>query len=256
MLAKRIIPCLDVAEGQVKKGINFGGLTTVGNPVELAKQYESDGADELVLLDITATLEGRNTFLEVVQSVADELSIPFTVGGGIKSIDEMDQLLKAGADKVSINSAAVYQPRLIREGALRFGSQCMVVAIDVKYNKANHRYEVFTAGGTKPTGLDAIVWAKQVVDLGAGELLVTSMDRDGTKTGFAIDLYKQLGKVVNVPVIASGGAGSLEDIENVFTETKVSGALAASIFHYAETSIPQVKQYLTTRNIPIRIYRT
>ncbi len=251
MLAKRMIPCLDVTDGRVVKGINFVDLADVGDPVEIAKAYYEQGCDELVFLDITATHEQRETMVEVVRQTANQVSIPFTVGGGIRSIEDMNRMLRAGADKVAINSAAVHHPELIQQGAQKFGNQCIVVAIDAK--KVGDSWHVFVTGGREDTGIDAIEWAKKVVSLGAGELLVTSMDKDGTKSGYDCALYQAICAAVSVPVIASGGAGNEADIVEVFQTTPVTAALAASIFHYGELSIAQTKQTLAKAGIPVRL---
>jgi cyclase len=251
MLAKRIIPCLDVTDGRVVKGINFVNLTDVGDPVAVAATYNEQGADELVFLDITATSDGRETMIDVVERVATEVFIPFTVGGGINSVDDMQAMLKAGADKISVNSAAVRNPELITEGAKKFGNQCIVLAIDAKKISENV-WHVYVKGGREDTGINAIEWAKKGVALGAGEILLTSMDADGTKNGFDLDLTNAIANVVPVPVIASGGCGSAEDIAEVFQKTKATGALAASIFHYGEVKIPTVKELLIHEQIPAR----
>lgn len=253
MHTKRIIPCLDVKDGNVVKGINFVGLKEVGNPVDLAKQYYEEGADEIVFLDISATHEGRDTMVEVVKEVAKTIFIPFTVGGGIRSIDDITKMLRAGADKVSLNSAAVKNPSLIKEGAIKFGSQCIVVAIDAKKRADKSGWDVYVNGGRVNTGLDLLEWAKEVVDLGAGEILLTSMDADGTKEGFDISMLDAVSKMVKVPVIASGGCGSVKHITQVFKETNVEAALAASIFHYQEHSVESVKKELKEQGIPVRI---
>ena len=250
MLKKRIIPCLDIQNGRTVKGINFVGIRDAGDPIELAKKYVAEGADELVFLDITATVEKRETLVKLVEKVSKEIDIPFTVGGGINSVEDVAKVIAAGADKVSINSSAVKRPELISEIASEFGSQCVVLAIDTKY--IDGEWKVFTAGGRNETGLNAIEWAKEGVALGAGEILLTSMNNDGTKSGFALDLTKRLSDAVNVPVIASGGAGSKEDFSNLFEKTKATGGLAASIFHYGEIPIPELKQYLKTKEIAIR----
>lgn len=252
MLAKRIIPCLDVDDGRVKKGINFVNLTDVGDPVEIAAEYQKQGADELVFLDITATNEQRKTMIDVVEDVSKQVFMPLTIGGGVSSVDDIQKLLKAGADKVAINSAAVTNPDLITEGAQKFGNQCIVVAIDVKTDPDTGKLFVYTHGGKQKTELEAIPWAKEVVAKGAGELLVTSMDKDGTKDGFDIDLYQRLGAAVNVPIIASGGAGDLADFSDVFLDANVDGALAASVFHYGELTISDVKDYLKTKGVVVR----
>jgi len=250
MLAKRIIPCLDVKDGRVVKGIHFRNLSDAGDPVEQAIIYDEEGADELVFLDITASKEKRKTIVELVRKVADALSIPFTVGGGIKSLDDIYDILKAGADKVSINTSAVENPQLIKEASFEFGSQCIVVSIDAL--RRNDWYEVFTYGGSKPTGLDAIKWAEKVVELGAGEILLTSIDADGTQAGYDIELTRAICEKVNVPVIASGGAGKLEHIYEVLTRGKADAALIASILHYGKYSIREIKEYLITKGVPVR----
>ncbi|MCM2590193.1 imidazole glycerol phosphate synthase subunit HisF [Rossellomorea marisflavi] len=252
MLTKRIIPCLDVKEGRVVKGIQFIELRDAGDPVELAKAYDEQGADELVFLDISASHEGRETMAEVVRQVAAELAIPFTVGGGINSVDDMKRILRAGADKVSLNTAAVLRPDLIKEGADYFGSQCIVVAIDAKKDVENGTFGVYTHGGRKLTDLDAIEWAKTAESLGAGEILLTSMDSDGEKSGFHLELTKAVSEAVSIPVIASGGAGNAEHFKDAFTEGRADAALAASIFHYKETSIEEVKRYLRTQEVHVR----
>ena len=252
MLAKRIIPCLDVKDGRVVKGINFVNLTDVGDPAETAKLYYEQGCDELVFLDITATHEARDTMVEVVRHVADQVFIPFTVGGGIRSVSDMSKMLRAGADKVGINSSAVANPDLIRQGAEKFGNQCIVVAIDAK-KQTDGRFHVYVNGGRKDTGLDAVEWAKQAVALGAGEILLTSMDKDGTKSGFDIALSNAVANAVNVPVIASGGAGTAHDMVDVFQQTSVTGALAASVFHYGEIDIKDVKLKMKANQIEVRL---
>ncbi|WP_281164313.1 imidazole glycerol phosphate synthase subunit HisF [Liquorilactobacillus sicerae] len=252
MLAKRIIPCLDVDDGRVKKGINFVNLRDVGDPAEIAANYQRQGADELVFLDITATNEQRRTMVDVVEKVSCQVFMPLTVGGGISSVDQIQALLKAGADKVSLNSAAVADPQLITAGAKKFGNQCIVVAIDVKTDPQTGQLMVYTHGGQQATDLEAVTWAKKVVALGAGELLVTSMDQDGTKDGFAIELYQKLVAAVDVPIIASGGAGKIQDFIDVFQQAQVDGALAASVFHYGELTIPEVKQRLKAAGVSVR----
>ncbi|MGB0840190.1 MAG: imidazole glycerol phosphate synthase subunit HisF [Chitinophagales bacterium] len=252
MLKKRIIPCLDIKDGRTVKGINFIGLRDAGNPIELAKQYVAQGADELVFLDITATIEGRKTLIELVKEIALEINIPFTVGGGIQSVEDVRQLLQAGADKVSINSAAVKRPALVKEIAQALGSQCVVVAIDTKLEKQTGTWKVFVHGGRTPTPLNTIEWAKQLEQLGAGEILLTSMNNDGTKNGFALDIIRQVSEAVNIPVIASGGAGSKVHFKMVFEQTGATGGLAASIFHFGEIPIPELKNYLKIQQIPIR----
>ncbi|EAC4662962.1 imidazole glycerol phosphate synthase subunit HisF [Listeria monocytogenes] len=250
MLTKRIIPCLDVTAGRVVKGVNFVSLTDVGDPVEIAKAYNEAGADELVFLDITATVELRQTMVDVVERTAEQVFIPLTVGGGISSVSDMKELLQAGADKISLNSAAIKRPDLIQEGADKFGNQCIVVAIDAKWNGTN--WSVFTRGGRNDTGLDAITWAKKAVQLGAGEILLTSMDGDGTKNGYDIPLTKAISEAVSVPVIASGGCGNAAHMAEVFEKTNATAALAASIFHYGELSIQNVKTTLLEKGVNIR----
>lgn len=252
MLTKRIIPCLDVKEGRVVKGIQFVDLRDAGDPVELAEIYDAQGADELVFLDISASHEGRKTMVEVVEQVAGTLAIPFTVGGGIHSLEDMRAILRAGADKVSVNTAAVKRPELINEGADHFGSQCIVLAVDAKYEEALGSWRVYTHGGRTPTDWEIQDWVKEAVRRGAGEILLTSMDQDGAKTGFDIKLLQAVNEVVNVPVIASGGAGSSEHFTGAFEEGKADAALAASIFHYKETSIEEVKTYLREKGVRVR----
>lgn len=251
MLTKRIIPCLDVKNGRTVKGVNFMNLIDAGDPVELAKQYAAIGADELVFLDISATLEGRETMKEMVLKVAEHVNIPFTVGGGIKFIEDVDALLKCGADKISINSSAVKNPDLINELSNKFGSQCIVVAIDAK--QMDGKWKVHLAGGTIPTELDLFDWAKEVESRGAGEILFTSMDNDGTKAGFANKALAKLSTELNIPIIASGGAGSVQDFIDTFQEGKSDAALAASVFHFGEIPIPELKKELLNNNIPVRI---
>jgi cyclase len=250
--AKRIIPCLDVNAGRVVKGVNFVNLRDAGDPVEVARRYNEEGADELTFLDITATHEERGTIVEVVRQVAKEVFIPLTVGGGIREMDDIYRLLDAGCDKVSINSAAIKRPAFIEEGAKRFGSQCIVVAIDAK-RVGDGKWNIFTHGGRKDTGIDAIEWAKEAYNRGAGELLVTSMDADGTKAGFDNELNRRIGEVAPVPIIASGGAGTMQHIEEAFTQGNADAALAASIFHFREIDIMDLKRYLRSRNIPVRL---
>ncbi len=251
MLAKRIIPCLDVKDGKTVKGINFLNITDVGDPVELGALYAQMGADELVFLDITATNEKRKTFAELVNRIAKHINIPFTVGGGISTIDDVSALLASGADKVSVNTAAVRNPKLISDLAGQFGSQCVVLAIDTKF--INNNWYVFLNGGRIPTELKTVDWAKQATELGAGEILLTSMNHDGTKNGFAIEITSKISELVNVPVIASGGAGKMEHFTEVFEAGKADAALAASIFHYKEIDIKELKQYLKLNNIEVRI---
>ena len=250
MLAKRIIPCLDIKNGETVKGVNFLDLKEVGNPVEMAIRYSQQGADELVFLDISATEERRKTLIPLVRDIAKHINIPFTVGGGINALENVEELLKNGADKITINSAALSNPKLITEVAKRFGSQCMVVAIDTKV--VQNQNKVFSNGGKIETEKELFSWAKEVENLGAGEILLTSMNTDGTKAGFAIEITKQLTELVNIPVIASGGAGTMKHFEDVFTETKATGALAASIFHFNEIAIPELKNYLKSKNLSIR----
>ncbi|MGC6551923.1 imidazole glycerol phosphate synthase subunit HisF [Streptococcus sp. VTCC 12905] len=252
MLAKRIIPCLDVKDGRVVKGVNFVNLTDVGNPVDAAKAYYEAGCDELVFLDITATHEERDTTVDMVRRVAEQVFIPFTVGGGIRSVEDMNKMLKAGADKVSVNSSAVANPQLIADCAEKFGNQCVVVAIDAK-KVEDGSWHVFVAGGRKDTGIDLLDWAKKVVSLGAGEILLTSMDKDGTKSGFDIEMLNAVANVVTVPIIASGGAGNSQHILEVFEQTPATGALAASIFHYGEVSIADTKQAMRQSGIEVRV---
>ena len=252
MHTKRIIPCLDVKAGRVVKGTNFVGLRDAGDPVELAATYDIEGADELVFLDITASVEERKAMLDVINKTAGEVFMPLTVGGGISTVDDIRNALRAGADKTSVNSAAVKNPQLIAEGAKLFGSQCIVLAIDAR-RRGENKWEVYVHGGRTPTGIDAIEWAKQGVALGAGEILLTSMDADGTKNGYDIPLTKAVSEAVNVPVIASGGAGKLEDFYEVLTEGGADAVLAASVFHYKTFTIQQVKEYLRDRGIEVRI---
>lgn len=252
MLTKRIIPCLDVKEGRVVKGIQFVQLRDAGDPVELARFYDEQGADELVFLDISASHEGRKTMTEVVKSVASQLAIPFTVGGGINSLEDMKRMLRAGADKVSLNTAALLNPEIINEGASFFGSQCIVVAIDAKYDAEHGSWRVFTHGGRNATEWEVIAWAKEAVGRGAGEILLTSMDCDGEKAGFDLALTKAVSEAVQVPVIASGGAGNSEHFADAFEKGKADAALAASIFHYKETSVSEVKSFLRERGVVVR----
>ena len=251
MLTKRIIPCLDIKNGRTVKGVNFINLIDAGDPVALAKQYADVGADELVFLDISATLEGRKTMLEMVLKVAAQVNIPFTVGGGISSVEDVDTLLQSGADKVSINSSAIKRPELINELSQKFGSQCVVVAIDAK--QLNGKWMVHLAGGTIPTKLELFDWVKEVEQRGAGEILFTSMDHDGTKAGFANIALAKLSTLVNIPIIASGGAGSTQHFTDTFIEGKSDAALAASVFHFGEISIPKLKQELKNNMIQVRL---
>ncbi len=251
MLAKRIIPCLDVNDGRVVKGVNFVDIRDAGDPVELAKFYSDQGADEVVFLDITATSDARRSVVDVIENTGTKVFVPLTVGGGIRTTTDFQEILRAGADKISINSAAVKNPELITQAAEIFGSQCVVLAIDGKARE-DGGWEVVIAGGRIRTGLDVVEWARRGQELGAGEILLTSMDADGTKAGFDIPMTKAVVDVVTIPVIASGGAGSLEDFAEVFLETGCDAALAASLFHYGELTVPQVKDYLRTRDIPVR----
>ncbi|TCK04598.1 imidazole glycerol phosphate synthase subunit HisF [Phorcysia thermohydrogeniphila] len=251
MLAKRIIPCLDVKEGRVVKGVNFVNLVDAGDPVENAKVYDEQGADELVFLDITASYEKRKIMIDVVRRTAEQVFMPLTVGGGIRTVEDIRELLNAGADKVSINTAAVKNPELITLGAKLFGSQCIVVAIDAK--RVGNRWEVFIHGGRTPTGKDAVEWAKEAVDRGAGEILLTSMDRDGTKMGYDIELTRAIAEAVSVPVIASGGAGTKEHFYEGLVEGKADAVLAASVFHFREISIPELKAFLKEKGVPVRL---
>lgn len=253
MLAKRIIPCLDVKDGRVVKGINFVNLVDAGDPVENAKIYNDEGADELVFLDITASVEKRQTMVEVVRSVAEKVFMPFTVGGGINSIEDISALLDAGCDKISINTKAVKDPDFIKEASLKFGTQCIVVAIDAKKNNETRKWEVFINGGRDRTELDAVEWAKKAALLGAGEILLTSMDKDGTKDGYDIELTNAIVEAVTIPVIASGGCGSLEHFLEALTVGKADAALAASVFHFKEFSIKEVKEYLRSKGVTVRL---
>jgi cyclase len=250
MLKKRIIPCLDIQNGRTVKGINFIDIKDAGDPVELAKKYVAEGADELVFLDITATIENRKTLVHLVERIAAEINIPFTVGGGISTVDDVRKLITSGADKVSVNSSAVNRPALIQEIAETFGSQCVVVAIDTKCHEGE--WKVFVHGGRTATHMRAVDWAKQVADLGAGEILLTSMNNDGTKDGFALDITQQVCEAVNIPIIASGGAGREWHFKEVFEQTGATGGLAASIFHFGEIPIPTLKDYLRKEQISVR----
>ena len=250
MLKKRIIPCLDIKDGRTVKGINFEDIKDAGDPIELAKKYILEGADELVFLDITATIEKRKTLAVLVEKIAKEINIPFTVGGGINTVEDAANIIKAGADKISINSSAVKNPSLIKEIADRFGSQAVVVAVDTKFE--NNNWFVYVNGGKVATGITTLDWVKQAEQLGAGEILLTSMNNDGTKQGFAIEITNAVSASINIPVIASGGAGTKEHFVDVFKNTKATGALAASIFHFGEIPIPVLKQYLKEQNINIR----
>lgn len=255
MLAKRIIPCLDIKDGRIVKGVNFVNLRDAGDPVEQAKIYDNAGADELVFLDISATIEGRKTTGQVLRAVADQVFLPLTVGGGISTIEDMRRLTLAGADKISINTAAVNNPHLLTEGANRFGSQCIVLAIDAR-RCGEKKWEVVTHGGRQATGLDVVAWAEQAVGMGAGEILLTSMDADGTLAGYDIELTSAVARAVNVPVIASGGAGGPTHFAEVFTKGKADAALAASLFHDNQLNISDLKAFLDQKGIPIRIIRT
>jgi cyclase len=250
MLGARVIPCLDVTAGRVVKGVNFVGLRDAGDPVELAARYDAEGADELVFLDITASSDARDTMIEVVARVAEQVFIPFTVGGGLSDASDVRKMLRAGADKVSFNTRAVATPEIVAQAADEFGSQCIVVAIDAR--RAARGWEVYTHGGRKPTGLDAVSWAEEVVALGAGEILLTSMDRDGTKAGYDCDLLRAVGDAVSVPVIASGGVGTLDHLYEGLADGGASAVLAASIFHFGQYSVAQAKEYLASRGIPVR----
>ena len=251
MLKKRIIPCLDIKNGRTVKGINFVDIQDAGDPLELAKRYVDEGADELVFLDITATLENRKTLTELVTRIASEINIPFTVGGGINTLEDAKKIIDSGADKISLNSAAILRPELITEIAREFGNQCVVLAVDTKF--VNVEWKVFRSGGTVSTELKTVDWAKKGAELGAGEILLTSMNNDGTKNGFAIDISKAVSEAVTIPVIASGGAGTMEHFAEVFNRTNVTAALAASVFHFGQIPIPELKKYLQTQNIPVRI---
>ena len=255
-LAKRIIPCLDVDNGRVVKGVKFVDIRDAGNPVDVARRYDQEGADEITFLDITASSDNRETIVHVVEEVANEVFIPLTVGGGIRTIDDVRRMLNAGADKVGINTAAVFNPEFVREASDKVGSQCIVVAIDAKKVSAEGeplRWEIFTHGGRKPTGLDAIEWAKKMAAYGAGEILLTSMDRDGTKVGFNLPLTRAVSEAVSVPVIASGGVGNLDHLADGVIEGKADAVLAASIFHFAEYTIQQAKQHMADRGIEMRL---
>ena len=251
MLKKRIIPCLDIKDGRTVKGINFEDIRDAGDPVELAQRYVAEGADELVFLDITATLENRKTLTRLITRIATEINIPFTVGGGINSLEDAKAIVDSGADKISINSSAILKPELISEIAKTYGSQSVVLAIDTKFTRND--WMVFRSGGKIATNLKAIEWANKATGLGAGEILLTSMNNDGTKNGFALDITRDISNKVSVPVIASGGAGMKEHFMDVFTLTKATGALAASVFHFGEIPIPELKQFLQTKNIPVRL---
>lgn len=254
-LAKRIIPCLDVDNGRVVKGVNFVDIRDAGDPVEIAMRYNEQGADEVCFLDITASSDGRETTVHTVEKIAEHVFIPLTVGGGIRSVDDIRTMLNAGADKVSINTAAIHNPELVRESALRFGSQCIVVAIDAKRVDdvdGQPRWEIFTHGGRKPTGIDAVAWAVRMADLGAGEILLTSMDRDGTRNGFELGVTRAITDAVEIPVIASGGVGTLDHLVDGVTKGGADAVLAASIFHFGEFTVPQAKDYMAERGIEVR----
>ncbi|HIZ02906.1 MAG TPA: imidazole glycerol phosphate synthase subunit HisF [Candidatus Borkfalkia avistercoris] len=251
MLSKRIIPCLDIDKGRVVKGVNFINLVDAGDPVEIAKAYDKIGADEIVFLDITASSDGRKTAVDILHRASEQVFIPLTVGGGIRSADDFRELLSAGADKIAVNSAAIRNPALITEASVKFGAQCVVLAVDAKRNAAG-AWDVYLNGGRVNTGLDAIEWIKKAVSLGAGEVLLTSMDKDGTKSGYDIELTRRAAEAVNVPVIASGGAGKMQDFADVLTEGKADAALAASLFHFGEIEMKDLKEYLAARGIPVR----
>ncbi len=251
MYTKRIIPCLDVKDGRVVKGTNFVGLRDAGDPVELAARYDKERADELVFLDITASSDKRDTIVDVARGCASQVFIPFTIGGGIRTVEDMRKMLKAGADKTSLNTAAVKNPSVIREGAEKFGRQCVVLAVDAR-RSGDHRWEVYVNGGRTPTGIDCLEWVKRATELGAGEILLTSMDADGTKAGYDIELTRAVSEVVDVPVIASGGAGKLEHFYDVLTEGKADAVLAASVFHYGTFTVREVKEYLKSRGVEVR----
>jgi cyclase len=256
MLAKRIIPCLDVTAGRVVKGVNFVSLRDAGDPVEIARRYDGEGADELTFLDITASSDARDIILHVIEAVAEQVFIPLTVGGGVRKVDDVRRLLNAGADKISINTAAVEQPQLVADASARFGAQCIVVAIDARRRDAQDAtqgWEVYTHGGRRPSGFDAIDWARRVTQLGAGEILLTSMDRDGTRQGFDLELTRAVSDAVPVPVIASGGVGSLQDLAEGVLQGRADAVLAASIFHFGEFSVREAKDYMAERGIPMRL---
>jgi cyclase len=255
ILAKRIIPCLDVDKGRVVKGVQFVDIRDAGDPVEVARRYNEQGADEITFLDITASHEARDTTLHTVERMAGEVFIPLTVGGGVRELQDIRNLLNAGADKVAINSAAIFNPEFVREAAQRFGSQCIVVAIDAKQVEQGDepKWEIFTHGGRKPTGIDAIQWAEKMTGYGAGEILLTSMDRDGTKNGFDLELTSRISDAVNVPVIASGGVGNLQHLVDGIVEGKADAVLAASIFHFGEHTVPEAKQYMAERGVNVRL---
>ncbi|HYD59751.1 MAG TPA: imidazole glycerol phosphate synthase subunit HisF [Noviherbaspirillum sp.] len=251
-LAKRIIPCLDVTNGRVVKGVNFVELRDAGDPVEIARRYDEQGADEITFLDITATSDGRDLILHIIEAVASQVFIPLTVGGGVRTVDDVRRLLNAGADKISVNSTAVANPQMVQEAAHKFGSQCIVVAIDAK-KSAPGKWEVFTHGGRKPTGLDVVEWAKKMESLGVGEVLLTSMDRDGTKSGFDLELTRAVSDAVSIPVIASGGVGGLQDLADGIKLGKADAVLAASIFHYGQHTVQEAKSFMAGQGIPMRL---
>lgn len=251
-LAKRIIPCLDVDKGRVVKGVNFVGIRDAGDPVEIAKRYNDQGADEITFLDITASHEGRDTTVHMVEAIAEQVFIPLTVGGGIRELEDIRRMLNAGADKVSINSAAVYNPEFVRDASDKFGAQCIVVAIDAK-QVADDRWEIFTHGGRKPTGINAVEWAVEMADYGAGEILLTSMDRDGVKTGFDLGVTRAISEAVNIPVIASGGVGNLDHLVDGVKDGGADAVLAASIFHFGEYTVQQAKEHMAEAGIEIRL---
>lgn len=251
-LAKRIIPCLDVTAGRVVKGVNFLELRDAGDPVEIARRYDAQGADEITFLDITATSDGRDLILDIIEAVASEVFIPLTVGGGVRAVEDVRRLLNAGADKIGINSSAISNPRLVFDAAQKYGSQCIVVAIDAK-KASDGRWEVFTHGGRKATGLDAIEWAKKMESLGAGEILLTSMDRDGTKSGFDLALTRAVSDAISIPVIASGGVGGLQDLADGVKLGRADAVLAASIFHYGQHTVPEAKRFMADQGIPMRL---
>ncbi|MEM5278455.1 imidazole glycerol phosphate synthase subunit HisF [Cupriavidus taiwanensis] len=256
MLAKRIIPCLDVTNGRVVKGVNFVELRDAGDPVEIARRYDEQGADEITFLDITATSDGRDLMLHIIEDVASQVFIPLTVGGGVRTVEDVRRLLNAGADKISVNSSAIANPQLVSDAAARYGSQCIVVAIDAKRSSAPGeapRWEVFTHGGRKATGLDAVQWAREMATRGAGEILLTSMDRDGTRSGFDLELTRAVSDAVPVPVIASGGVGGLQDLADGITRGRADAVLAASIFHYGQHTVGEAKAFMAREGIPVRI---
>ena len=251
-LAKRIIPCLDVTAGRVVKGVNFVELRDAGDPVEIARRYDEQGADELTFLDITATSDGRDLILHIIEAVASQVFIPLTVGGGVRTVDDVRRLLNAGADKISINSSAVANPQMVQDVAQKYGSQCIVVAVDAK-KSGDGKWEVFTHGGRKPTGLDVVAWAQKMESLGVGEILLTSMDRDGTRSGFDLDLTRSVSDAVSIPVIASGGVGGLQDLVDGIRIGRADAVLAASIFHYGQHTVQEAKRFMSGQGIPMRL---